>query len=605
MLKLLPLHRVSTQEQAGQNGQGLDRQRYSTETIAKAHGAILLPAVELADVSGSDVDQTPEWAHVLRLVADPDTHLVVDAIDRLLRADAFNFRVMRDLLDTGTKIYMLGKVVDLSSPEDGFMAGLFALLGGREKAEIKKRIQAGREAARRRGEWPFKNSGLPRGLAFDRQTKKWSYTDDAKVVLYCYDAFVQEGKPLHAIARVIGKPMQTVSLYLKHPIYKGILRWDKKRGATYGQKDGRQGERKKIPRADHEVIEHRIFGGEGQPAQLVTDELWDAAQRRLTYNATSSRRARDEGRPDGWASGFMRSALATEAMWTAHGLVDVKGENKQASRHVIYLNGGSGQSFPRRYSCACCRSSANNQGLAKCGMNNPMAAGLNANLDVYLTWMTSQGDFIQGMRDAVTTEVIEPTARKELLEVKLKKLDEVEGRVRRLYLNGRSTDLEHDTEQDRIRAERHNVRKELEGLDKKANRPDMADIDRLDETWRWDATWDAERKRAWLQKYVREIGIDRTGVRWCSVLIPTANGSLPAHKQDGSWDFELPITVTEQKKAAAVAAARKPHPMVAADTTPPDPSSGWDSEDLEDPEFGPTHTRQLPTGQSPHSMHVL
>jgi hypothetical protein len=101
VLKLLPIHRVSTAAQAGDDGEGLDRQRDATMRIVEsinARGdltAIALPAVEIVDVSGSDVDQTLEWRHqVLPLLEEANVHIAVDAIDRILRADAFNFKVM-------------------------------------------------------------------------------------------------------------------------------------------------------------------------------------------------------------------------------------------------------------------------------------------------------------------------------------------------------------------------------------------------------------------------------------------------------------------------------------------------------------------------------
>ncbi len=70
-----------------------------------AHGADLLDPVEIIDVSGSDVDQTQEWREVvLPAIKDPNVHVAMDTIDRLLRADSFNFRVFQDLLSSRTRI---------------------------------------------------------------------------------------------------------------------------------------------------------------------------------------------------------------------------------------------------------------------------------------------------------------------------------------------------------------------------------------------------------------------------------------------------------------------------------------------------------------------
>lgn len=391
-LKLLPIHRVSTSAQAGDNGEGLERQRDATQRIIQALKAkpdltvIALPAVEIVDVSGSDVDQTDEWRHnVLTLIEEPNVHIAVDSIDRILRADSFNFKVMQELLRTSTDIHSPGQVHDLSDPSDGFMAGLMALLGGREKAEIKRRMMAGREAARRRGEWPLRNSALPRGITYKRTTKTWGYNDaEAEVIKRVYHWFVVEGRRLWPIARDVGKPMQTISQYLKNPIYKGLLRWDMKRGEKYPNKrNGRQPDRKKVSRLPHEIIEIRVFGPGCEIDQLVNDQMWELAQRRLASNAKDWSRARAEGQAETWASGFVVSSLAPAGEVQENGFISF--DLSRINRHHIYANGGPiGQ---RRYGCTCGRSDS---GLDRCGFRSPRAEPVNKTIDAYLGAKTTR-----------------------------------------------------------------------------------------------------------------------------------------------------------------------------------------------------------------------
>ena len=87
--------------------------------------------------------------------------------------------------------------------------------------------------------------------------------------------------------------MQTVSLYLKNSIYRGILRYDQKRGEKYTARNGKQPDRKKIPRAAHEIIEVRVFGGTGQLPQLIGDTSLTGARR---ATLTSKTRTNSVGR---------------------------------------------------------------------------------------------------------------------------------------------------------------------------------------------------------------------------------------------------------------------------------------------------------------------
>lgn len=516
-MKLIPIHRVSTQDQAGSTDEGLDRQRTSTRAIAAAHGATLLPAVEIIDVSGSDVALTPEWGRVLTLIASPDTHIAVDAIDRLLRAESFNFKVFQDLVSSGTRVFTPGRVYDLSAPEDGFMTGLLALLGGREKAEVKRRAMAGREAMRRRGEWAAKDSALPRGCSFDRQTRRWSYTPDAEVIRRAFLGYGVEGRPAKAVARDAGCSLQALMVYLRNDIYRGLLRFDEKRGAKYATKDGRQADRKKVRRADHEVIEVRVYGGQGQEPQLVSDEVWAAVQARIRSSATEHTRRREIGRPEGWASGFLGSSMATPDTtkeYLPFGAPDM---------HTVYANGG-GVSAPRRYTCRC----GKGEPIARCGLGHPRADVVNRTVDAYLVSLTTEGWFVESVRATMADGSTDTQSRRAQIEDRLQGLDRREARLTDLYLDGRIDRARHDADQDKIRSEREALRRDLAALVAPTG-PTEADLASLMATWTWDAAWPHERKREWLAKYVARIWIDRTGITGATIRVPGPSGGMPVY----------------------------------------------------------------------------
>ena len=535
-LRLLAIHRVSTGLQAGDDGEGLDRQRATTKGLVAYHEATPLPPVEIIDVSGSDVDQTTEWRHrVMPLIADPQVHVVVDSIDRILRAEAFNFKIMQDLLATGTRIYAPGKIHDLATPEDSFMAGLIALLGGREKAEIKRRMMAGREAARRRGEWPLRNSALARGIAYDRQTKTWGYDQpEAEIIRSVYHQHVVERRAMRAIGRDLGKPLQVIAQYIRNPIYKGLLRWDERRGEAYPSKNGKQPERKKVKRPAHEIIEVRAFGKDQPLPQLVSDEIWAAAQRILAENSKTFRRRRAEGRPETWASGFLTSALAPIGVPRGDGFIDLS--LAEPARHHVYANGGPiGQ---RRYSCHCCRS---DHDLVRCGLRSPRAEAVNTSLDAFFSALTTEDWFIDAVRESAENLDNSPGSRRASLEARLETFDQRESRLTRLYLDGRIDPAQHDKEQDQIRAGREAIRVELATYDACDAVPTAADLEQLRTQWAWNPAWDHVAKRAWLSRYVERIALSNEGIEWAVVRVPAGDGQMPVFGTSRRLDWVVPV----------------------------------------------------------------
>ena len=179
--------------------------------------------------------------------------------------------------------------------------------------------------------------------------------------------------------------------------------------------------------------------------------------------------------------------------------------------------------------------------MDRCGMSNPSAPALNANLDIYLSAVTSDPAVLESLRRAVVKDVDEPALRVDGLTAQLAKLDESEARIRRLYIDGRMDAPSHDAEQDRTRQERKKVRDELAVLKARADRPTLTDVSALAGTWAWNPAWDADTKRGWLQRYVCCIGVDRTGFRWCLLRIPMADGGMPVFHLGHSWDFEVPV----------------------------------------------------------------
>ena len=294
-MKLLGIARVSTEEQAGDNGAGLNRQHDAIQRVAEANDAKLIGIVNIVDVSGSDVGSSKEWlTQVLPVIADPDVHIAIDALDRLIRASNFAaFGVLAACQSTHTRIYTPAGTHDLARPDGVLVSGLLALIGGKEKAEIVRRSQAGKEAKRQRGQWVQSVDFLPRGIAYDRKTHTWSFTAEADGVREMF-MMAAEGATQAEIGRRTGVPSQTIRSLLQNPIYDGRLVFASRSSGRMANSK----HQKKIPRPADHVIDVRVYS---ERDQLVPHELWLSVQARLRESEHAHRRTREATAPSSCA----------------------------------------------------------------------------------------------------------------------------------------------------------------------------------------------------------------------------------------------------------------------------------------------------------------
>lgn len=518
-MKLIGLVRVSTDEQAGDEGQGLERQRHSLKGIAKAHGADL-QIVEVVNVSGSDVADCREWRDViLPALADPDTHLAVDEIKRLIRADAFDLRVLQDLKRLEKSIFSPGMNYNTQDPQSVMMLTMFAGLGGYDKAEIKRQMQHGKESKRRRGKWVSRLDALPMGITYDRKAEVWGYSDDAAKVKAMFMA-ASEGKTFATIGRAHGMPIPSVKIILTNAIYDGRLRFDQKRGAKYAPKpNGKQTDRRKVARPDDQVIDVRIFS---EDDQLVPHDLWLAVQARIRQSQAQHRKARDQVSPHIWASTYLYSGHEPLAM-----------DMGQPFQHVIYGKGTglpiSKQGKPTakvpRYLCSC-TTGRTSQTLAKCGLHGFQADTINLALDRYLANLTTEAWFLKAATAALSAATApDLQADKDRIAKGLTALDRRDRKMLDLY---EADELDRDEltrRRDVIKNERRALQADLARLEAVPELPSQEALEAQARTWGFDPTWEPSRKRDWLAKYILKIRITNTGILDAHVRISGDNGS--------------------------------------------------------------------------------
>ncbi len=196
--------RVSTEGQAGEDGEGLERQRHSVKGIAKALSADL-QMVEVIGVSGSDLAETPAWNRVIAPAIKAGAHVAADAIDRIVRADGFDLTTLKVIKEAGARIYIPGTMYDPARvPRDVLSLTMFAGMGGAEKADIKWRLNGGKERGRAVGRWVSGKHILPMGVDYDYETHRWSYTEEAEVIRSAYHALVSGGESVSTVARGMG-----------------------------------------------------------------------------------------------------------------------------------------------------------------------------------------------------------------------------------------------------------------------------------------------------------------------------------------------------------------------------------------------------------------
>ena len=170
--KMVWLTRVSSDRQ------DMARQQHACAMV-RARGHQVVEEVELDGVSGTRVTTTPEWQRVTRmLLFDRTLALGCDSINRLLRPRDFEFGVLQFLSENAITIVLPDGELDLSNSNADYMkAFMEAFFAGQELRELSRRTRGGRDAQFARGEWPMGSGALPTGVAYDRETKTWSYTE--------------------------------------------------------------------------------------------------------------------------------------------------------------------------------------------------------------------------------------------------------------------------------------------------------------------------------------------------------------------------------------------------------------------------------------------
>ncbi|MCB9739524.1 MAG: recombinase family protein [Deltaproteobacteria bacterium] len=534
-LRLIGLARVSGIGQAADDRLGLPRQIASLEAIANQHKASL-QVVQIANVSGSDVGETPEWRDVILPALRSGAHLAVDSIDRLSRASGLDLSVLRDVAAAGARIYSPGQVRDLGNTDDALVTSLLALLAGREKKEIVRRAAAAKEAGRKAGRWVC-GAPTPRGTTFDG---KWGYSEDVDTVRHIFRAYA-DGASVADLVRQTGWSRQTVGGVLDHDIYSGWLVYDHRCDGEYvAGADGRQGHRKPRKRKADEVIRTQVYGLPGQEEPIVSEALWATVRARRTASAKRHTRSARETSQHGWFSGLVE----------VHGAPDVQGEDLgngfrllglESTRHRLYV---SKATDGYRYRCVCCDPKIKKE-IGRCKIGCPTADQINVGIDNYLARLTGSSEFLDVLKATLSAEGNDTKSRDAIrasLHTRKQKAESKRSRLLDLYLDGNLEKTIYTGKVTEIDAEVASIQAEIAKLDDAPLMPSAADINTLASTWTYDPNWSLDRKRDWIRRYLANVTISRENVEHVTLRIPAADGSVTFTGGIGSvsWADLLP-----------------------------------------------------------------
>ncbi|MBA2526961.1 MAG: recombinase family protein [Pyrinomonadaceae bacterium] len=262
-MNAIELIRVSTAGQAAEDRASIPAQRAINQRTAAAYGLTIVRSIELVDVSGAAVLQAPEMQELIRLMANPQIHGVVcREFSRLMRPENFaDYALLQVFVDTATILYLPEGPIDFSSKTGRFMGTIRFAVAGMERTEILERIWSAKETKRRAGGFAQGRICLPFGV--DYSGGKWSYTGDAERVREAFRLFLAGELSYAIIGRKLSIEPTNLRVILKNPIYTGWRVIDKRRDPSAGAKlfkaNGRQGGRRKIQRAEADVIRVKVL----------------------------------------------------------------------------------------------------------------------------------------------------------------------------------------------------------------------------------------------------------------------------------------------------------------------------------------------------------
>jgi len=291
MKRVIQLLRVSTDAQARDQRMGMEAQRTACVQLCRAHGLTVGHTVELTDVSGAAIMQTPEMQQLCALLQQGQYHgIVTREFSRVLRPQNYDYFLFGVMAATRTTLYSEAGTIEPWTSTGRMMVAMHGAIAANELDTIRARMMAGKEAARRAGRWV--SGRLPLGVAYTRSTNTFSYTEDAARVRALFRGVLAGKQNYDQLARQARVDRITARNLLRNPIYTGWLVYAKQRDYTrhYQRRDGllgRQQSRPKVARDPENVIRLKVIS-----KPLVTQQEFDRVQQMMEHKRQAFLRTR-------------------------------------------------------------------------------------------------------------------------------------------------------------------------------------------------------------------------------------------------------------------------------------------------------------------------
>lgn len=316
MKRVIELIRVSTEQQAADDRASVPAQRAVNRRTCAQNGLEIVKSIEMADVSGAAVLSAPEIRKLIELMQSPDIHgVVAREFSRLMRPENFaDYALLQAFVDTNTVLYLPDGPLDLNSKTGRLMGTIRAAIAGLERTEILERVFSAKEEKRRRGELAQSSIVLPFGVGYE-DGRGFFYKPEAERVKEAFRRFLGGEHNYNNLANLVGVTPRGVHLILRNPIWTGWRVIDKKRDPSpagkYKGADGRQSDRRKVRRAQEEIIRVQVI-----KESLISEAEFHAVQRIMDLKQTRHWRSNPAFIPHFTYNGFLTCSSCGELVYT-------------------------------------------------------------------------------------------------------------------------------------------------------------------------------------------------------------------------------------------------------------------------------------------------
>jgi hypothetical protein len=145
---------------------------------------------------------------------------------------------------------------------------------------------------------------------------------------------------------------------------------------------------------------------------------------------------------------------------------------------------------------------------------------LNVCLGKFLESLTRKEEWaIKAMIRDIQTDTEDHTAEISMIRKTMKKTQKRMCRLKDLYIDGELFRDEYNSRKAKLMSEYETLKGRVAALE---NKPTLTkqDIKKLVKKWQFDSSWDADKIRDWLKKYVKEIVVSNDAIEFISLRIP-------------------------------------------------------------------------------------